>query len=107
VFPASSGLLPGGMTNSHPQPAKPTTKQIRYLKALAGKRGETFTYPQTRAEASAEIKRLKSRKIQPVAERRFEASRPPRWSEIQGDKAQTWAFEVEGYGSTAQWSERG
>lgn len=95
------------MTNSQPQSDKPTTKQLRYLLDLARKRGETYTYPHTRAEASAEIKRLKSRRVQTTAERELEASRRPRWPEINGDKAQTWDFEVEGYGSSAQWSERG
>jgi len=95
------------MTNSQPQSSKPTTKQIRYLEDLADKRGETFTFPQTRAEASAEIKRLKRRPAPTIAEREIEASQRPRWPEIQGDKAQTRAFEVEGYGSTAQWSKRG
>lgn len=95
------------MTNSQPQSAKPTRKQVKYIKDLARKRGETFTFPQTRAQASAEIKRLKRRPVLTIAERELEASRRPRWPEIQGDKAQTWDFEVEGYGSTAQWSERG
>lgn len=95
------------MTNSQPQPKKPTTKQVKYIKDLAKKRGETFTFPKTRAQASAEIKRLKRRPVPTIAEREIEASQRPRWPEMHGDKAQTWDFEVEGYGSSAQWSERG
>lgn len=95
------------MTDSQPQSSKPTAKQIRYLEDLARKRGETFTYPQTCAEASTEIERLKRRPVPTIAEQELETSRRPRWPEIHGDKAQTWGFEVEGYGSTAQWSERG
>jgi hypothetical protein len=41
---------------------KPTTKQLRYLRDLANSRGQTFRYPQTRAEASAEIRRLRARR---------------------------------------------
>jgi hypothetical protein len=29
------------------------TQQLRYLRKLANTRGQTFTYPQTKAEASA------------------------------------------------------
>ena len=39
--------------------AKPTRRQLSYLRALANRTGQTFTYPTTSAEASAEIKRLK------------------------------------------------
>ena len=40
---------------------KPTPKQLRYLKRLAERTGGTFAYPQTKAEASREIERLKGR----------------------------------------------
>ena len=40
----------------------PSAKQLRYLRGLAEQRGESFAYPQTAAEASAEIERLKSRR---------------------------------------------
>jgi hypothetical protein len=41
---------------------KPTAKQLKYLRALANGAGETFVFPATIAEASAEIGRLKGRK---------------------------------------------
>ena len=38
---------------------KPTSRQLSYLKNLAHRTGQTFTYPQTSRQASAEINRLK------------------------------------------------
>ena len=38
--------------------AKPTTRQLNYLRSLANRTGQTFAYPQTIAQASAEIERL-------------------------------------------------
>ena len=38
---------------------KPTSRQLAYLKNLANRAGQTFTYPQTSRQASAEINRLK------------------------------------------------
>jgi hypothetical protein len=96
------------MTNSQPQPSKPTTKQIKYLKALAKKAGESFTYPQTGAQASAEITRLKRRPVLTIAERRREAFEAHRGvGGIPGDDASYRRIEVEGYGSTAHWRLRG
>ena len=58
------------MTNSQ-LPPKP--KQLSYLGDLAKQTGETFPHPTTRAQASAEIERMKSRKRLSPAERRYEA----------------------------------
>ena len=51
---------------------KPSVKQLRYLRALAERCGESFVYPRTRAEASAEIERLKGRGRSDPRERRRE-----------------------------------
>ena len=40
----------------------PTPKQLRELRRLADRNGETFASPTTNGEASAEIKRLRERK---------------------------------------------
>ena len=40
---------------------KPTPRQLSYLRSLAERTGQTFTYPHTFAEASREIDRLKRR----------------------------------------------
>jgi len=44
-----------------PQPLKssrPTSRQLSYLRSLVNQTGQTFTYPQTKTQASAEIQRL-------------------------------------------------
>jgi DUF3072 family protein len=96
------------MTNSQQHPSKPTTKQTKYLKALAKRAGETFTPPETKAQASAEITRLKRRSVLTIAERRREAFEARRGvGGIPGDDASYRRIEVEGYGSTAHWRLRG
>jgi hypothetical protein len=50
----------------------PTSRQLRYLKGLADRTGQTFTYPKTSAEASAETDRLKGVQPQSGGERRYE-----------------------------------
>ena len=52
--------------------ARPTRKQLSYLRRLAEQTGTTFAPPVTRAEASREIERLKVRPTTPAAERRRE-----------------------------------
>jgi hypothetical protein len=37
---------------------RPTVKQLAYLRALAARVGQSFAYPRTRRQASAEIRRL-------------------------------------------------
>jgi hypothetical protein len=39
---------------------KPTTRQLAYLRQLAIRLGQSFTYPRTSGEASAEIRRLQA-----------------------------------------------
>ena len=83
---------------------KPTPKQLRYLKRLAERTGGTFAWPQTKAEASREIERLKSRpssaRSDVVRERRAVSDDLTR----RGDAAAVRPDEVSGYGSTARWS---
>ncbi len=57
---------------------RPTRKQLRYLRTLAGRAGQTFVTPLTRADASDEIRRLKAvsaRRASPLPSCR--PSRPP------------------------------
>src|SRR5450755_3409702 len=82
----------------------PTFKQLRYLRTLAGCAGQTFATPHTRAQASAEIRRLKAVRSAgfTFAERQAEqASR-----EVHGGVAIVQAWEIAGHGSTATWSQR-
>jgi hypothetical protein len=60
------------MTDSQPHLRKPSAKQLRYLKDLAAAAGESFAYPSTFGEASAEIKRLLARERTPAKDRRRE-----------------------------------
>ena len=85
---------------------KPTGKQLNYLRALAQRTGQTFCWPKTTAEASAEIRRLEGVKT-PVGDRRRERR------EVQddmatgrGDAARVREDEVNGYGSSAHWAGR-
>jgi hypothetical protein len=78
-----------------------TASQLRYLKALAEQTGTSFAYPQTRAEASREIDRLRRLKasgrplpVPPVDERALAYATAPRREEISG------------YGSSARWRSR-
>jgi hypothetical protein len=60
------------MTNSPPHLRKPTPRQLSYLKDLAERAGESFAYPASFDQASAQIKRLLKRKCTPAGERRRE-----------------------------------
>jgi hypothetical protein len=103
--PSSSGLLVGfAMTNSQLHLRKPTASQLAYLKDLAMKTGQSFAYPQTSAQASAEIRRLKGTKRTPSADRRREARQVRHdLAERRGDSASVRPEELGGYGSRATW----
>jgi hypothetical protein len=81
----------------------PSAKQLRYLRNLAETRGESFAYPQSAAQASAEIERLKSRRPNSTLERRFERLAVSREIAEIGDAAQVRDSEISGYGSSAHW----
>jgi hypothetical protein len=51
---------------------RPTVKQLAYLRALADRAGQTFTYPRTARQASAEIRRLQTQKRSTRVERAIE-----------------------------------
>ncbi len=92
------------MTNSHPQPRKPTPKQLRYLKNLALSTGGSFAYPQSFNQADREIKRLLKVRRTSTADRRREARELSReMAERRGDAAAVRAHELGGYGSNATW----
>ena len=48
------------MTPTADADARPTASQLAYLKSLATRTGQSFQWPQTRAQASRQIRRLKS-----------------------------------------------
>jgi hypothetical protein len=93
------------MTSSQPHTANPPTpKQLSYLRGLAMRTGQSFAYPRTRAQASAEIKRLEATKRTPASDRRRE-TRAVRddMATGRGDAARVRSEELGGYGSSACW----
>jgi hypothetical protein len=92
------------MTDPQHHHKKPTSKQLRYLRSLAERCGESFAYPATAAQASAEIERLKGRGRTPRADRRREVAEVRRaMAERGADAAAVRPDEVGGYGSSATW----
>jgi hypothetical protein len=85
---------------------KPTPRQMRYLRELAMQRGESFTTPRTKAQASAEIQRLKARRPTPHADARRELRQvADDMATRRGDDAQVQLdYETRGYGSSATWA---
>jgi len=80
---------------------RPTAKQQRYLRTLAEQTGTSFTPPQTKAEASRQINRLKALKASPRHERGLD--RKAVSEAVRGDAATPRADEIVGYGSSATW----
>ena len=94
-----------------PTAKRPTAKQLTYLRTLAKRTGTSFATPISRADASAEIRRLKriastgftfaELKAEQAACRDHDDAPLP--AEL-ATAVQDW--EVAGYGSTATWSQR-
>ena len=88
-------------------PKPPSPRQLNYLRALASRTGQTFTYPKTSRDASRAIQRLKtvrpSSRIELELERRDLASEQAA-REANCDVPVDLDTEVAGYGSTATWS---
>jgi hypothetical protein len=82
----------------------PTKRQLSYLRSLASERGESFTYPETAAEASREIKRLLGRERDSYSVRRLEREQISRDMAVRGDAASVRESETTGYGSSARWA---
>jgi hypothetical protein len=83
---------------------KPTSRQLAYLKNLANRTGQTFTYPQTSQQASTEINRLKhtppSSRIERYVERKLIADQI---ADAPLDGARVREDEISGRGSSATW----
>jgi hypothetical protein len=94
------------MSGSHStsgQPDRPTAKQLTTLRSLALSRGQTFSYPATKAEASREIQRLLRARGQNFIDRQIEADELERISGPH-DATAVRDDEVSGHGSSARWS---
>lgn len=81
----------------------PSAKQLRYLRSLAMQRGESFAYPQTASQASAEINRLRSRRPGSYVERQVEREGVSRDMAGRGGDSAVRDSEIVGYGSSARW----
>jgi hypothetical protein len=99
--------MPTPHHTDHLQAAKqPTRRQLAYLKVLADRAGQTFTYPISREEASLQINRLKRAQPGTRTEQRAErkliadaiATGPVDSTRVTDD-------ELAGYGSTATWAQ--
>jgi hypothetical protein len=88
-------------------PSKPTTRQLSYVRSLATRTGQTFTYPKTRQQASTEINRLKHTRPSSRTEVRIERKLiADQIAASPVDAARVRENEVSGHGSTATWKER-
>jgi hypothetical protein len=89
-------------------PKPPSARQLNYLKALANRTGQTFTYPRTSGDASREIQRLKI--VRPTSRVELAVERLDLTAERAAREANCDVpideSEVAGYGSTATWSRR-
>ena len=86
-------------------PDKPTSRQLNYLRALANRTGQTFTYPTTVAEASREIERLKQ--AQPATRldnRLIDREIADAIACGDADATRVRSSEVSGHGSSATWA---
>jgi hypothetical protein len=83
---------------------KPTSRQLSYLKSLANRTGQTFTYPQTSRQANAEINRLKhthpTTRTERYVERKLIADQIATGPM---DAARVREDEISGSGSSATW----
>jgi hypothetical protein len=84
----------------------PSPRQLNYLKALAQRTGQTFTWPQTSSEAGEEIARLRGTRPSTWTERAIERIHDRAAREAAEDAIAIHGFEVVGYGSNATWSQR-
>jgi hypothetical protein len=85
--------------------SRPTARQLSYLRTLAERTGQTFTWPRTRAFASREIRRLKATVTSTRAERELERHD---WAAEAAAREANCDVplrpdELQGYGSSATW----
>jgi len=84
----------------------PSPRQLNYLKALAGRTGQTFQWPQTSSQASRVIQRLKNTQASTKLDRAIERFGDTQAVEAAQDAVEIQEFEVTGYGGSCTWSQR-
>ena len=87
--------------DGHP---RPTNRQLAYLKALAARTGQTFTWPRTRAQASREIRRLRAIRGSGFTFGELQVEHGDR--EARHDAPAVHSEEIAGYGASATWRHR-
>ena len=84
----------------------PSPRQLKYLKALAERTGQTFAWPTSSASASSEIRRLKNTGPSPELERAIGRLGDTQAIEAAQDAVEIQSVEILGHGSTCTWSQR-
>src|SRR4051794_9467005 len=101
--------MPSPHPTERPNPTAPTAKQLALLRRLAHQASQSFSYPHTKAQASAEIHRLLAQvnadRCEQAIERRIEADRE-RDADPAADAARVREHETAGYGANAHWVHR-
>jgi hypothetical protein len=91
------------MTNSQPH-SGPSQKQLDYHRDLVGRTGAAFTSPQTRSQASRQIKAMLAMPRDSHADRRRDGmALRADLDLLGGDGARVRDDELAGYGSNARW----
>jgi hypothetical protein len=98
--------MPGPHATNQPDSDGPTPKQLHYLRSLANSRGQTFTYPLTKAQASREIRRLLANAPDDRLERAVEHQRLDRDVRPPMQATQVREAEITGYGANARWNRK-
>jgi hypothetical protein len=112
---AAAAAWPGsGMPAPHPRSHRmtpsqhgnqqPTARQLAYLKALAARTGQTFTWPRTRAQASREIRQLRGVRGSGFTFGELQAEEAD--GEARHDAPAIRSEEIAGYGASATWRHR-
>lgn len=96
------------MPTTTPTAKQPSKKQLNFLRRLASEKGQTFAYPATSAQASAEIRRLLGQTSSTRVERNLDSNAVSVMrAERPHDATQIRRHDVTGYGSTATWARGG
>lgn len=93
------------MTPAGSDSVKPTGRQLAYLKALAARAGQSFTWPRTRSQASREIRRLQAAEPTAAIPRDLDLEAEQAAREANAD-VPVQSFEVAGFAATASWRQK-
>jgi hypothetical protein len=92
------------MTPTQDGNQQPTGRQLAYLKSLARRTGQTFTWPRTRSQASREICGLRAARGSGFTFGELDAEQAAR--EARHDAPAVRSEEIAGYGGSSTWRHR-